>query len=1537
MNKLEPTYLRYVYDGLHKGSLNAENASALPKGFIGLFESEFPADISSVERISVLRRLTLWALFKGAVSTHLASKVFEEDEEDTKTLIDTYSKWFNSTEPGKYILYHDRLRSYFFQKLSSHEVQSLNEKLISYLETALKDDTVDEAQEYALEYLATHMAVESQLDNNYDRLHDFVNQEDIWKRQVRVSKEYKWSQQAVQHGIKEGARRHHEMNTLRSALNSVELMKEEQENFREILNLIENNETELALKRASNWKGVMQFKIYIYILMQTLFGKLKYYPLDDNFFKEIVNKLKLITDGANNIKEVEASLYERAMEDKTSKIVKIIHWSDFFPQIVMHYIHIELRKRNLDLIFIWNAIDSIDCKKLFYHNYVNYNSNFSFSKQVNLKSNEYFVMRSYQSLDGKLPSVWIENFCDILFKGILPKANINDYGRLQDEKARDLFYDYFLELLSSLISNNQSEIWQDLTFSKPSDSWGYRVKNNKDIVTEEDYNAGFGGSDQATLFDIFCGFMDCQPEMFLPADPKYKILGIFQLHKEHYEKYVIAYNKLFASQQLERFETSFNDSHSNRAIKYDKFDVTSYKKQLLDCLFYRIDKEVIDIKDYDKQVPFHCIEEKKEIYEYLSDQFANSDQFARDLYNSRLQKFLKENKIKDEIITCKSSSQEKNINTLQQKKFSVLNNKNAPIIDLIQKEFFKYKSFYHDIEILRRESESLTSDEKELIKSRLNRLIGRKLSARVLKSWIEDLVDDDTGELIMKHQNEVIIEREIVLEKAHINKILDAGSSTNNWDKITIILYKENPDIEYGSSIFVNSLKQTVISDETDLNKRNHDDEDSVDVIEVLNSLQKATEAAGIYNEDLSILDVIAALRIDRGEDVENRVKADLLIKKLNDSKKLLSLSETIAKSLPETFDSLVKNNDIHTGEFYAQLFEEELRFIRHGILCFEIYKTYNNRAEVDSIYNRNQAYTNAILDSVEYLELAYKFAVDGVRVFYKNHDSLFVKRRNTLSAAAKDYSDGWIAFLNNITASDSRLMEMHFTALPNLIYREMLVYFSRKEDTINFNKALARFQSPNSSYVLSKDFLFLDNQEYQSNLAWKQKIHQYPLTLLNTIMLESPVKILSRSNGEVLTHEGVSYDPLKSIEGGLFCESIFDGRGLTAKESIIDDNWTINDEEQKNRIGHISLTFPVVNIMSPLFKILGDLLSITIENINMIIYYERYVVIQAGFGGLNNEGEKVKYLDLITEEEYLNILDNLPSDNQYLDNNDPQKIVVKYGADAIQDLLEKININDIPDELRIYKDSIIIKVIPVISPELRPITALKSGPYSYASASLTDQYQKVIIRNNRLKRLNEINAPEVIIKNEKINVQKTVESLQENIEKDKKSIREATSLLVNFYIYTLKEILEYSELFSNTLNILMSVNSEIDDENLKSANHLKLCEILCKSYRYHFDKKDNDVCIKILNIIYEISDKVNGNDFYKLSLLVFKYIDQKEAVIFYNSNKQRIDSLKFSNEISGLIKDGSIDHVEYNYLLSTFYENTNILSNYIDEKEVLN
>ena len=228
MSQIEPTYLRYIYDGLSKGSLNSQNSASLPNGFIGLFEQEFSAEIPMVERRSILKRLALWSLFKGAVSCELASNILVEDEEETKALIDRYSKWFNSPSPGKYVLYHDRLRTYLLQKLSEHEVQELNETLISYLEKALADEKGDESELYALEHLSTHMLVESQLDNNYKRFHEYVNKDVLWPRQIKASKEYKWSQNGVQQSIKEAARRHNEDSTVESVVNSVKLKKDEE-------------------------------------------------------------------------------------------------------------------------------------------------------------------------------------------------------------------------------------------------------------------------------------------------------------------------------------------------------------------------------------------------------------------------------------------------------------------------------------------------------------------------------------------------------------------------------------------------------------------------------------------------------------------------------------------------------------------------------------------------------------------------------------------------------------------------------------------------------------------------------------------------------------------------------------------------------------------------------------------------------------------------------------------------------------------------------------------------------------------------------------------------------------------------------------------------------------------------------------------------------------------------------------------------------------------------------------------------------------
>jgi len=364
MNKLEPTYIRYVYDELGRGSLSSDNASSLPYGFIGLFEKEFSSDIPLSRRSTILRRLSLWALLKKAVSIEFVSEVLKENTDSTKSLIDTYSKWFNSTEPGKYVLFHDRLRSYLIQKLSDHEVHDLNEQLIAYLEQSLEGSIGKESELYALEYLSTHMAVESQLENNYNRLNDFVNREDLWPRQIRASKEYKWSQKGIQYGIMEGARRQNNEKLQLATRKSIKLQEYEESNFKEILNLIENDELDLCLKRTFNWEGEKKCKLLLLILIETLFGKFKSKDIDNAFFIEIVNHLKYLLCKENNTK-----IGESSNEIISNSENFIITWSIFFPQLTMYYIHLALVNREIDFSFIWNVIEHIDFKQLFNHDY----------------------------------------------------------------------------------------------------------------------------------------------------------------------------------------------------------------------------------------------------------------------------------------------------------------------------------------------------------------------------------------------------------------------------------------------------------------------------------------------------------------------------------------------------------------------------------------------------------------------------------------------------------------------------------------------------------------------------------------------------------------------------------------------------------------------------------------------------------------------------------------------------------------------------------------------------------------------------------------------------------------------------------------------------------------------------------------------------------------------------------------------------------------------------------------------------------------
>ncbi|WP_437399325.1 DNA-directed RNA polymerase subunit beta' [Flagellimonas lutimaris] len=313
------------------------------------------------------------------------------------------------------------------------------------------------------------------------------------------------------------------------------------------------------------------------------------------------------------------------------------------------------------------------------------------------------------------------------------------------------------------------------------------------------------------------------------------------------------------------------------------------------------------------------------------------------------------------------------------------------------------------------------------------------------------------------------------------------------------------------------------------------------------------------------------------------------------------------------------------------------------------------------------------------------------------------------------------------------------------------------------------------------------------------------------SIGLASPESILAESRGEVLKPETINYRTHKPERDGLFCERIFgpvkDYECACGKykriryRGIVCDRCGVEVTEKKvrrDRVGHINLVVPVAHIwyFRSLPNKIGYLLGLPSKKLDMIIYYERYVVIQPGIAK-GPEGEEINKMDFLTEEEYLNILESIPTENQYLEDNDPNKFIAKMGAECLIDILSRIDLEQLSYELRHKANTetskqrktealkrlqvvealresqnnrennpewMIMKVIPVIPPELRPLVPLDGG--RFATSDLNDLYRRVIIRNNRLKRLMEIKAPEVILRNEKRMLQEAVDSLFDNTRK---------------------------------------------------------------------------------------------------------------------------------------------------------------------------
>ncbi|MDL2227664.1 DNA-directed RNA polymerase subunit beta' [Bacteroidales bacterium OttesenSCG-928-K03] len=325
------------------------------------------------------------------------------------------------------------------------------------------------------------------------------------------------------------------------------------------------------------------------------------------------------------------------------------------------------------------------------------------------------------------------------------------------------------------------------------------------------------------------------------------------------------------------------------------------------------------------------------------------------------------------------------------------------------------------------------------------------------------------------------------------------------------------------------------------------------------------------------------------------------------------------------------------------------------------------------------------------------------------------------------------------------------------------------------------------------------------------------------TISLASPESILERSHGEVLKPETINYRTYKPEQDGLFCERIFGpvkdwechcGKYKRIRyKGIVCDRCGVEVAEKKvrrDRMGHISLEVPVAHIwyFRSIPNKIGALLGLQTKKLDSIIYYEKYVVINPGVVA-NEDINGSKFMDFLSEEEYYNIVKNLPQENQYLEEDNPDKFIAKMGAEAIYDLLRMLDLDkesfklrhaantetsqqrkaDALKRLHVFEafreandkktnrpEWMIIKVVPVIPPELRPLVPLDGG--RFATSDLNDLYRRVIIRNNRLKRLVEIKAPDVIMRNEKRMLQEAVDSLLDNSRKSSSVRTEANNAL---------------------------------------------------------------------------------------------------------------------------------------------------------------
>jgi predicted negative regulator of RcsB-dependent stress response len=337
MSHLEPTYLRYIYDSLIKGSIHPENAAELPDGLIGLYEEAFDERNAVVERQKLLKRFAIWALLKKEVSAAFVAEVLEEKEEDVLDFISTHSAWFNSPVSGKYQLYHERLKVYLLQKFSENEVYILHEHLLERLENAVNEQKSDELEFYGLEFLAFHYLVQSMIVSDGTKLINFVYDVEYWQRQIHISKAFTWTRNNL--GVAMfWASKFSDEEVVSCGLKIAKLHKMEQNSGPQILELLRQDEIETVLKRIEDFGGYDRIGLQRkFILYMACFNEL--ISLKSESYPSRKRNIESLLKHFDSVIPLDFSL---------------LNWNEFFSSLIVYRLVLEMKALDIDGVLLFS-------------------------------------------------------------------------------------------------------------------------------------------------------------------------------------------------------------------------------------------------------------------------------------------------------------------------------------------------------------------------------------------------------------------------------------------------------------------------------------------------------------------------------------------------------------------------------------------------------------------------------------------------------------------------------------------------------------------------------------------------------------------------------------------------------------------------------------------------------------------------------------------------------------------------------------------------------------------------------------------------------------------------------------------------------------------------------------------------------------------------------------------------------------------------------------------------------------------------------